>query len=183
MAALRASFDEFDPADPNPVPVTIADTPPTAVHTPTPVHPPLSPVELDWNFDESFEHNAAVVSPVARAPLDSGDSDMTGFGAVDGPAGLNPHSAVSSYNRGPGFNTRVVGGLDARYREVMGEIADLEGSLPAERTPPPPRGARGSRGDGLERLAGAESRATSALHAARDWSEEEQSRQQNSQDF
>ena len=183
MAALRASFDEFDPADPNPVPVTIADTPPTAVHTPTPVHPPLSPVELDWNFDESFEHNAAVVSPVARAPLDSGDSDMTGFGAVDGPAGLNPHSAVSSYNRGPGLNTRVVGGLDARYREVMGEIADLEGSLPAERTPPPPRGARGSRGDGLERLAGAESRATSALHAARDWSEEEQSRQQNSQDF
>ena len=92
MAALRASFDEFDPADPDPVPVTIADTPPTAVHTtPTTVHPPLSPVELDWNFDESFEHNAAVVSPVARAPLDSGDSDMTGFGAVDGPAGLNPH--------------------------------------------------------------------------------------------
>ena len=183
MAALRASFDEFDPADPDPVPVTIADTPPTAVHTPTPVHPPLSPVELNWNFDESFEHNAAVVSPVARVPMDSGDSDMTGFGAVDGPAGLNPHSAVSSYNRGPGLNTRVVGGLDARYREVMGEIADLEGSLPAERTPPPPRGARGSRGDGLERLAGAESRATSALHAARDWSEEEQSRQQNSQDF
>ena len=182
MAALRASFDEFDPADPDPVPVTIADTPPTAVHTtPTTVHPPLSPVELDWNFDESFEHNAAVVSPVARAPLDSGDSDMTGFGAVDGPAGLNPHSAVSSYNRGMG--PRVVGGLDARYREVMGEIADLEGSLPAERTPPPPRGGRGSRGDGLERLAGAESRATSALHAARDWSEEEQSRQQNSQDF
>jgi len=174
MAALRASFDEFDPADPNPVPVTIADTPPT-------VHPPPSPVELDWNFDESFQHNAAVVSPVARAPLDSGDSDMTGFGAVVGPAGLNPHSAVSSYNRGMG--PRVVGGLDARYREVMGEIADLEGSLPAERTPPPPRGARGSRGDGLERLAGAESRATSALHAARDWSEEEQSRQQNSQDF
>ena len=180
MAALRASFDEFDPADPNPVPVTIADTPPTVHTTPT-VHPPPSPVELDWNFDESFEHNAAVVSPVARAPLDSGDSDMTGFGAVDGPAGLNPHSAVSSYNRGMG--PRVVGGLDARYREVMGEIADLEGSLPAERTPPPPRGARGSRGDGLERLAGAESRATSALHAARDWSEEEQSRQQNSQDF
>ena len=179
MAALRASFDEFDPADPNPVPVTIADTP-TAVHTTPTVHPP-SPVELDWNFDESFEHNAAVVSPVARAPMDSGDSDMTGFGAVDGPAGLNPHSAVSSYNRGMG--PRVVGGLDARYREVMGEIADLEGSLPAERTPPPPRGARGSRGDGLERLAGAESRATSALHAARDWSEEEQSRQQNSQDF
>ena len=146
MAALRASFDEFDPADPDPVPVTIADTPPTAVHTtPTTVHPPLSPVELDWNFDESFEHNAAVVSPVARAPLDSGDSDMTGFGAVDGPAGLNPHSAVSSYNRGMG--PRVVGGLDARYREVMGEIADLEGSLPAERTPPPPRGgARVSRG-------------------------------------
>jgi hypothetical protein len=180
MAALRASFDEFDPADPDPVPVTIADTPPTVHTTPT-VHPPPSPVELDWNFDESFEHNAAVVSPVARAPLDSGDSDMTGFGAVDGPAGLNPHSAVSSYNRGMG--PRVVGGLDARYREVMGEIADLEGSLPAERTPPPPRGARGSRGDGLERLAGAESRATSALHAARDWSEEEQSRQQNSQDF
>ena len=180
MAALRASFDEFDAADPNPVPVTIADTP-TAVHTTPTVHPPPSPVELDWNFDESFEHNAAVVSPVARAPLDSGDSDMTGFGAVDGPAGLNPHSAVSSYNRGMG--PRVVGGLDARYREVMGEIADLEGSLPAERTPPPPRGARGSRGDGLERLAGAESRATSALHAARDWSEEEQSRQQNSQDF
>ena len=214
MAALRASFDDFNPGDvddddasddgsgpvaresgvrsvrtvqtvptapSHPVgsravtPSAAAVVTPSAAATPS----PPSPLHLDWNFDAPFAENVAASSPSAtRSPLDSSAaSDLTGF--VNNPPRSNEASA--SYTRQPRAGeggragrdstgaARVVGGLESRYREVMGEIATLEGSLPPPSSPPPPRATlRGSDRDGLGRLAGAESRATSALHAARD---------------
>ena len=126
MAALRASFDDFNPGDVDdddasddgsgPVAresgvrsVRTVQTVPTA-----PSHPvgsravtpsaaatpsPPSPLHLDWNFDAPFAENVAASSPSAtRSPLDSSAaSDLTGF--VNNPPRSNEASA--SYTRQP----------------------------------------------------------------------------------
>ena len=137
---------------------------------------PPSPLHLDWNFDAPFAENVASSSPATLPPLEDA-SDPTGFdrraNAASASSTRQRRAGDSGLHRAPRDSTgavaRVVGGLESRYREVMGEIATLEGSLPPPTSPPPTRATlRGSDRDGLERLAGAESRATSALHAARD---------------
>ena len=191
MAALRASFEEFDPGDVDddasgdgsgpiarlsgvptvPSPAVGSRAAAAAAATPS----PPSPLHLDWNFDAPFAENVASSSPATLPPLEDA-SDPTGFdrranaasasSTRQRRAGEGPHRAGRDST---GAGARVVGGLESRYREVMGEIATLEGSLPPPTSPPPTRATlRGSDRDGLERLAGAESRATSALHAARD---------------
>ena len=197
MAALRASFEEFDPGDVDDDasgdgsgPIARLSGVPTVPTVPTVPSPavgsraaaaaaatpsPPSPLHLDWNFDAPFAENVASSSPATLPPLDDA-SDPTGFdrranaasasSTRQRRAGEGPHRAGRDST---GAGARVVGGLESRYREVMGEIATLEGSLPPPTSPPPTRATlRGSDRDGLERLAGAESRATSALHAARD---------------
>ena len=126
---------------------------------------PPSPLHLDWNFDAPFAENVAASSPATRSPLDaSAASVLTGFdhraSSAASASSTRQRRAGEGLHRAGRDSTgaaRVVGGLESRYREVMGRLRHSRGACRrrrrrrrrARRSGVRPRRARAAGGGGV----------------------------------